>query len=154
MNELVEVKELRERYMYNINPWVSHVAKRGLRLFYTESDIEETDSDDDVDGKSSVTANNDRKDDFRTKREITILYLHSLGKNINSYVQYFNKYVFYNIHIDNKSGKNNRQPTPSLDSEREKVALDISSLKKQYSKLKERQKQVQVILTGKIHNII
>ncbi|XP_026814194.1 TBC1 domain family member 30 isoform X2 [Rhopalosiphum maidis] len=117
MNELVEVKELRERYMYNINPWVSHVAKRGLRLFYTESDIEETDSDDDVDGKSSaITANNDRKDDFRTKH--------------------------------NKSGKNNRQPTPSLDSEREKVALDISSLKKQYSKLKERQKQVQVILTA------
>ncbi|XP_022161294.1 TBC1 domain family member 30 isoform X2 [Myzus persicae] len=117
MNELVEVKELRERYMYNINPWVSHVAKRGLRLFYTESDIEETDSDDDVDGKSSaVTGNNDRKDDFRTK------------------------YI--------KSGRRNRQPTPSLESEREKVALDISSLKKQYSKLKERQKQVQVILTA------
>jgi len=74
MNELVEVKELRERYMYNINPWVSHVAKRGLRLFYTESDVEETDSDDDADGKSSkVTANNDRKDGFRTKSEITIL---------------------------------------------------------------------------------
>jgi len=73
MNELVEVKELRERYMYNINPWVSHVAKRGLRLFYTESDIEETDSDDDVDGKSSVvTANNDRKDGLRTKRKIII----------------------------------------------------------------------------------
>ncbi|XP_008184349.1 TBC1 domain family member 30 isoform X1 [Acyrthosiphon pisum] len=118
MNELVEVKELRERYMYNINPWVSHVAKRGLRLFYTESDIEETDSDDDIDGKSSsvVTANNDRKDGFRTKH--------------------------------NKSGRSNRQPTPSLESEREKVALDISSLKKQYSKLKERQKQVQVILTA------
>lgn len=56
------------------------------------------------------------------------------------------------ILIDNKSGRSNRQPTPSLESEREKVALDISSLKKQYSKLKERQKQVQVILTGKIHN--
>lgn len=56
------------------------------------------------------------------------------------------------ILTDNKSGRSNRQPTPSLESEREKVALDISSLKKQYSKLKERQKQVQVILTGKIHN--
>ncbi|KAE9523591.1 hypothetical protein AGLY_016143 [Aphis glycines] len=115
MNELVEVKELRERYMYNINPWVSHVAKRGLRLFYTESDIEETDSDEDLDGKSS-TAKNDRKDDFKIKH--------------------------------NKSSRSNRQPTPSLESEREKVALDISSLKKQYSKLKERQKQVQVILTA------
>lgn len=52
MHELVEVKELRERYMYNINPWMSHMAKRGLRLFYTESDVEETDSDDDVDGMS------------------------------------------------------------------------------------------------------
>ncbi|XP_025206421.1 TBC1 domain family member 30 isoform X2 [Melanaphis sacchari] len=117
MNELVEVKELRERYMYNINPWVSHVAKRGLRLFYTESDVEETDSDEDVDGKSStVTANNDRKNEFKTKHD--------------------------------KSCRSNRQPTPSLESEREKVALDISSLKKQYSKLKERQKQVQVILTA------
>jgi len=50
---------------------------------------------------------------------------------------------------ENRTGKNNRQQLPSLESEREKVALDISSLKKQYSKLKERQKQVQVILTGK-----
>lgn len=58
MNELVEVKELRERYMYNINPWVSHMAKRGLRLFYTESDVEETDSDDDVDGGNKSVATN------------------------------------------------------------------------------------------------
>lgn len=63
MSELVEVKELRERYMYNINPWVSHMAKRGLRLFYTESDVEETDSDDDTDGKSG-------KDSLRTKSNI------------------------------------------------------------------------------------
>lgn len=55
MNELVEVKELRERYMYNINPWMSHMAKRGLRLFYTESDVDETDSDDDFDGNRSST---------------------------------------------------------------------------------------------------
>ncbi|XP_025417450.1 TBC1 domain family member 30-like isoform X2 [Sipha flava] len=114
MNELVEVKELRERYMYNINPWVSHMAKRGLRLFYTESDVEETDSDDDIDSKSTVVvASNDT------------------SKTRNS-----------------KTGRGNRQPTPSLESEREKVALDISLLKKQYSKLKERQKQVQVILTA------
>lgn len=49
---------------------------------------------------------------------------------------------------DSKTSKGTRQPIPTLESEREKVALDISSLKKQYSKLKERQKQVQVILTG------
>lgn len=77
MNELVEVKELRERYMYNINPWVSHMAKRGLRLFYTESDVEETDTDDDDgDGKSSTAgANNDNgggaKDDPRTRGKKT-----------------------------------------------------------------------------------
>lgn len=68
MNELVEVKELRERYMYNINPWVSHMAKRGLRLFYTESDVEETDSDDDVDSKLTMVATNaDGKDVHRKK---------------------------------------------------------------------------------------
>ncbi|VVC44207.1 Hypothetical protein CINCED_3A006850 [Cinara cedri] len=116
MSELVEVKELRERYMYNINPWMSHMAKRGLRLFYTESDVEETDSDDDVDGnKSSMVASSN---DGSKKKN---------SKN---------------------TGRSNRQTIPSLESEREKVALDISSLKKQYSKLKERQKQVQVILTA------
>lgn len=73
---------------------------------------------------------------------------------MNSYVQYFNNHNILCIHTDNKSSRSNRQPTPSLESEREKVALDISSLKKQYSKLKERQKQVQVILTGKIHDIL
>lgn len=69
MNELVEVKELRERYRYNINPWVSHMAKRGLRLFYTESDVEETDSDDDVDGSKStvVATSNGAKDGSKTK---------------------------------------------------------------------------------------
>lgn len=68
MNELVEVKELRERYRYNINPWVSHMAKRGLRLFYTESDVEETDSDDDADGKSTTVAtSNGGKDGSKTK---------------------------------------------------------------------------------------
>lgn len=80
MNELVEVKELRERYMYNINPWVSHMAKRGLRLFYTESDVEETDTDDeDADGKSSTAGANNNgggiKDNLRTKGKIPMAYI-------------------------------------------------------------------------------
>lgn len=140
MNELVEVKELRERYMYNINPWVSHMAKRGLRLFYTESDVEETDSDDDNDNKSAaVTTSGDGKDSLRRKSKNTDTLTYAIGIRI--------KPVF--VLLDSKIGRSNRQPIPSLESEREKVALDISSLKKQYSKLKERQKQVQVILTGK-----
>ncbi|XP_050533586.1 TBC1 domain family member 30-like isoform X2 [Daktulosphaira vitifoliae] len=117
MNELVEVKELRERYMYNINPWVSHMAKRGLRLFYADSDIDDTDSDDDVDSRSgSYGLRYDRRESNQRK--------------------------------DSKTNRTIRRQAPSLESEREKVALDISSLKKQYTKLKERQKQVQVILTA------
>ncbi|XP_050435929.1 TBC1 domain family member 30-like isoform X2 [Adelges cooleyi] len=118
MSELVEVKELRERYMYNINPWVSHMAKRGLRLFYNDSDVDDTDSDEDTDNKSAVSYTSNYEGMDCAKRR------------------------------DSKNSRTARRPVPSLESEREKVALDISLLKKQYSKLKERQKQVQVILTA------
>jgi len=83
MNELCEVKELRERYMYNINPWVSHMAKRGLRLFYTESDVEETDSDDDGNGKSATVADNG-KDVARKSKNTRVLGT----RNWESYAAY------------------------------------------------------------------
>lgn len=91
MNELVEVKELRERYMYNINPWVSHMAKRGLRLFYTESDVEETDSDDDAGGKSAMVATNaDGKENPKNRSTRPIINRYKLGKN----PEIFHTFVF------------------------------------------------------------
>nr|XP_027209984.1 TBC1 domain family member 30-like [Penaeus vannamei] len=41
--------ELRDKYTYNITPWtqsVSSVAKRGLRLFYSDDDDDDNDEDD------------------------------------------------------------------------------------------------------------
>ncbi|MPD04827.1 TBC1 domain family member 30 [Portunus trituberculatus] len=40
--------DLRDKYTYNITPWtqsVSSVAKRGLRLFYSDDDDDENDED-------------------------------------------------------------------------------------------------------------
>lgn len=40
---LPEVSEMRERYLYNITPWtlsVTTVARKGLRLFYSDDDTD------------------------------------------------------------------------------------------------------------------
>lgn len=46
-------------------------------------------------------------------------------------------------------GYSGNHPTPSANNvDAERMSLDISALKKQYAKLRERQKQAHVILTG------
>lgn len=37
---------MRERYLYNITPW-TQVARKGLRLFYAEDEVEDTDEEED-----------------------------------------------------------------------------------------------------------
>nr|XP_018913186.1 PREDICTED: uncharacterized protein LOC109041322 isoform X2 [Bemisia tabaci]XP_018913187.1 PREDICTED: uncharacterized protein LOC109041322 isoform X2 [Bemisia tabaci]XP_018913188.1 PREDICTED: uncharacterized protein LOC109041322 isoform X2 [Bemisia tabaci]XP_018913189.1 PREDICTED: uncharacterized protein LOC109041322 isoform X2 [Bemisia tabaci] len=96
---LPELGELREKYMYNITPW-SAVAKRGLRLFYSDEDTDTSDDDE----KVAVAA----------------------------------AYALF------RSPKHKDQ----LASDREKIALDISALKKQYCKLRERQRQAHIILSA------
>ncbi|XP_075235415.1 uncharacterized protein LOC142332714 isoform X2 [Lycorma delicatula] len=120
---LPELNEMRERYMYNITPWtqsVSTVARRGLRLFYTEDDTD-TDEDDE---------------------KIAIATAYALFRSPKR--------------KDGGSGSSSSQmphQSPSrqvhtLQSERERVVMDISALKKQYSKLRERQRQAHIILTA------
>lgn len=43
---LPELTEMRERYLYNITPW-TQVARKGLRLFYAEDEVEDTDEEED-----------------------------------------------------------------------------------------------------------
>lgn len=48
---LPELAELREKYLYNITPWtqsVSTVAKRGLRLFYSDEDTDTEEDDEKI----------------------------------------------------------------------------------------------------------
>jgi hypothetical protein len=43
--------ELREKYLYNITPWtqsVSTVARRGLRLFYSDDDTDTEEDDEKI----------------------------------------------------------------------------------------------------------
>ena len=52
-----ELQELREKYLYNINPWTQSVqsaAKKGIRLFY--SDPEDQDDTEDEDKIALATA--------------------------------------------------------------------------------------------------
>lgn len=46
-----ELGEMRERYLYNITPWtqsVSTVARRGLRLFYSDDDTDNEEEDEKI----------------------------------------------------------------------------------------------------------
>lgn len=53
-----------------------------------------------------------------------------------------------NVGLNNRRGSQPRIQT--LQSDREKIALDITILKKQYDKLRERQKQAHFILTSAV----
>lgn len=50
----------------------------------------------------------------------------------------------------NARGRRGSQPQQKEQSDREKIALDITILKKQYDKLRERQKQAHIILTSAV----
>ncbi|XP_047107783.1 uncharacterized protein LOC124776685 [Schistocerca piceifrons] len=118
-----ELNELRDKYLYNITPWtqsVSTAAKRGLKIFYSDDD-DETDEDDE---KIAVAAAYGISTVFRSPRR--------------------------------KDGTQREQTSSSLSAlnysgtvpDRERLALDISALKQQYAKLRERQRQAHIILTA------
>ncbi|XP_065202161.1 uncharacterized protein LOC135832556 isoform X2 [Planococcus citri] len=113
--ELSELTELRERYIYNITPW-TQVARKGLRLFYSDDEMDDSDEE-----------QNDDK----------------VSEGAYGFLKAATKHGSQSI----------RSISPSsilspFASEKEKIALDISALKKQYSKIKERQRQAQIIFTA------
>ncbi len=100
----VEVSELRDKYTFNVTPLAQGiaVAKRGLKILY--SDDEDDDDDEDDEGKMAAVNT-------------------SFG------------FMF------NKSSPSRRV------SDKDKLNVDITALKQQYSKLRQRQKQAQIILS-------
>lgn len=58
--------------------------------------------------------------------------------------------LFLSLVIDRSSTSNSQ--TTSLTNDRERLALDISTLKQQYAKLRERQRQAHIILSGTYNN--
>ncbi|XP_066949179.1 uncharacterized protein [Macrobrachium rosenbergii] len=133
--------ELRDKYTYNITPWtqsVSSVAKRGLRLFYSDDDDDDDESDDneDDDQKIAVATAFGLSGIFRKSIES------SRGPSPVSGGAAVSPSAFPPLGIPSSRH--------SHDSPRElsRPNLDISALKKQYARLRERQKQAHIILTS------
>ncbi|XP_021913960.1 uncharacterized protein LOC110827030 isoform X2 [Zootermopsis nevadensis] len=119
-----ELPELRDKYLYNITPWthtVSTAARRGLRLFYSDDDDDGTDEDDE---KIAVAAAYGVSAVFRSPRRKDSLTRASSPSSPLSTLNY------------------------GTAPERDRLALDISALKQQYAKLRERQRQAHIILTA------
>ena len=112
-----EVSELREKYTYNITPWSLGigVAKKGLRILY--SDDEDEDDDENLAVAATFGVGNIFKPSPKTS---------PVRPNPKKMVG----------------------PSQS-NVDKERLTVDISALRQQYKKLRQRQTQAQIILTCK-----
>ncbi|XP_071527643.1 LOW QUALITY PROTEIN: uncharacterized protein [Panulirus ornatus] len=127
--------ELRDKYTYNITPWaqsVSSVAKRGLRLFYSDDDDDDNDEDDQ---KIAVATAFGLSGIFRKNMEVS-RGPSPVGGGTAVSPSSFTPLAFPSPRHAHE-GRETTRPN-----------LDISALKKQYARLRERQKQAQIILTA------
>lgn len=128
--------DLRDKYTYNITPWtqsVSSVAKRGLRLFYSDDDDDDNDEDNQT---IAVATAFGLSGIFRKTAEI------NRGSSpVGGGGPVMSPGGFPAVST----------PPPRLAHEGREITrpnLDISALKKQYARLRERQKQAHIILTA------
>lgn len=121
LGPISELQKMRDKHLYNVTPWRD---KRGLRLFFSD---EEGDSDDD--SRLAVTTAWGIRLGRRGSMGISTVASSSNASNVSS-----------------GSSRPMPLPPPPPDS-RDRIALDISLLKKQYDKLRERQRQAHIILT-------
>uniref|UniRef100_A0A0K2TK87 TBC1 domain family member 30 n=1 Tax=Lepeophtheirus salmonis TaxID=72036 RepID=A0A0K2TK87_LEPSM len=127
-----DVDELREKYTYNITPW-SHglaVAKRGLKILYSDDE----DLLDEDDEKIAVAATFGISAVFGQKKHGAS----PLRQTLNGSPMMFNNTISSNYN-KGPSGQN---------VDKDRLSVDISALRKQYSKLRQRQKQAHIILTS------
>ncbi|KAJ9601787.1 hypothetical protein L9F63_000079 [Diploptera punctata] len=124
-----ELPDLRDKYLYNITPWthtVSTAARRGLKLFHSDDDDEGTDEDDE---KIAVAATYGISAVFRSARR-------RVRNSMNRAPSPSSSLSALNF------------TAPTSDRDRLVPVLDISALKQQYVKLRERQRQAHIILTA------
>ncbi|XP_076056499.1 uncharacterized protein LOC143034396 isoform X3 [Oratosquilla oratoria] len=141
------LSELRDKYRYNITPWtlgasVSTVARKGLRLFYADEEGEDEDDDHKLVvaaafGVSGIFRKSEynvgisgkfRKTSSETSRG-------SSSSSTTSSASGQGGFIPRNMLIGGGSGGGGGH-------------LDISSLRKQYDRLRERQKQAHIVLTA------
>ncbi|GAB6026124.1 hypothetical protein CHUAL_012325 [Chamberlinius hualienensis] len=133
-----QLAELRAKYTYNITPFTSAaaamgIAKKGFRLFYSD---DEEDDDDQLAVAAwcfstvfppQLSPNSTKIDGIANR-----------SPSPSSSSGNFSSLGFNSLHLMDQSSKST--------SDSDRMLLDISSLKKQYAKLRERQKQAHVIL--------
>lgn len=121
------------------------MARKGLRLFYGGDESDNSDDDDTMEERISEGAygflkaatKHGNKNFSRNERLILSCYM----------------YIYMYCFLCSSGSQSIRSISPSsilgpFANEKEKIALDISALKKQYSKIKEHQRQAQIIFTG------
>ncbi|KAK3861678.1 hypothetical protein Pcinc_032385, partial [Petrolisthes cinctipes] len=136
--------DLRDKYTYNITPWtqsVSSVAKRGLRLFYSDDDDDDNDEDDQT---IAVATAFGLSGIFRKNMEIS-RGPSPVGGGSAVSPSGFPPLSFASPRHSHDGGGGGGG---GRDSSSTRPNLDISALKKQYARLRERQKQAHIILTA------
>lgn len=123
------LNELRDKYRYNITPWSGSGSGR-VRLFYSDDDPDgEADEEEDEDAEKTK-AMNAVATVFGGLMGSSALFRHT-GRRIT-----FRK---------TNSAQQQQQPNSSPHNDKDKLQLDIAALRKQYAKLRERQKQAHVM---------
>lgn len=126
----VEVSELREKYTFNITPWSLGigVAKKGLRILYSDDEDE-----DEEDNGLAVAAT----------------FAGSVG-NIFKGTSPKTSPVrpAPNKGQQNKAMMQHQQGPSQQNVDKERLTVDISALRQQYKKLRQRQQQAHIILSS------
>ena len=131
-----EVSELREKYTFNITPWSLGigVAKKGLRILY--SDDEDEDEEDALDVVATFGVPN--------------IFKNSPKMSPNKQATGNNHSTASATGNGAKNGQQQKILGPSQQNvDKERLTVDISALRQQYKKLRQRQQQAHIILACK-----
>ncbi|KZS19474.1 TBC1 domain family member 30 isoform X1 [Daphnia magna] len=126
------LNELRDKYRYNITPWSGGSGR--VRLFYSDDDPDmEAEEDED---EEKTKAMNAVATVFGGLMTSSSLFRHT-GRRITD--------ITFRKSNNLKHTSSSASPIGSSSNEKEKLQLDIAALRKQYAKLRERQKQAHVM---------
>ncbi|KFM65520.1 TBC1 domain family member 30, partial [Stegodyphus mimosarum] len=127
-----QLQELRDSYTYNIQPFTSSWSSDAeLQIFSGEADDDDEDSN---------TAKWYFSNELQWGQKKELMSASACASS------------FTNIGPGAYGSSENNFPLSFTNFNTERMTLDISSLKKQYIKLRERQRQAHIILSGAFHN--
>ncbi|EFX76613.1 hypothetical protein DAPPUDRAFT_106861 [Daphnia pulex] len=123
------LNDLRDKYRYNITPWSGGSGR--VRLFY---------SDDDPDGEAE-----EDEDEEKTKAMNAVATVFGGLMTSSTLFRTTSRRITDITFRKSSNPKHTSSPASSSSNEKEKLQLDIAALRKQYAKLRERQKQAHVM---------